>query len=166
MAAVPAGQRALMGSLPTDSSAQFLLIQEFNGYARSGYGPGVSAIQRSHAPFDVDLIVDKNKNVTHINGVNRASRAYEPFVSAFPMYFGTFNYGGGIHNSYAWFIGTCKRIETCQNDAPTGLFLPVAKGSRQFSSTPAPSNCFWNDIAKTYHENKGAGELGIREVTP
>ena len=43
-------------------------------------------------------------------------------------------------------------------------FVPVPAGSKQFSSTPAPSNCMWCKVTKQYFENAGTGSFNIEEV--
>lgn len=42
--------------------------------------------------------------------------------------------------------------------------IPVPAGDKQYSSNPAPSNCMFDNVSKTYFVNQGTGSFGIEEV--
>ena len=146
-------------------------MTEINQWSFYSYGAGSNA-QILPVPNTVSIsgrrtIVDADRNVIKINGIEVGRM---PNVLTFELAVGRTLALGTRRDDAAYntnrFAGM---IYSCQiYNGNTGVllrnFIAVPQGSTQFSSTPAPSNCFWCTESNQYYEGVGGTiALGIVE---
>lgn len=93
------------------------------------------------------MVVDKNKNITTINGDNAVTATYTEFISAYELPLFACNTGGLI---------TCgiARLYSCQiydGDVLVRDFIPV--------KTPNGVACLYDKVSGIFYYNKGTGEF-------
>lgn len=90
---------------------------------------------------------------TKINGIEYTSPT-DTTGSARPIYVGSINNAGSpdtraFRGDFSEFI----IYDAADNEVFHGM--PVQQGSTEFSTTPAPSNCYWDIISGTYKQKAG-----------
>lgn len=98
--------------------------------------------------FDIDF-----GKVTTINGTQYTSPT-NTTGSARTIYVGSINDGGtpdtrAFRGDFSEFIiYNASNVEVFHG-------MPVQQGSTEFSTTPAPSNCYWDTVSNTYKQKAG-----------
>lgn len=157
------GSRNTSGSASASSFNLFWLA-DFSGSAfryrfRADYGgtgdDTIFEVDSTSIPFDQQLVfaVDFGKTTT-INGKSYTSPT-DTTGSARNIYVGSINNAGtpdtrAFRGDFSEFI----IFDASNNEVFHGM--PVQQGSTEFSTTPAPSNCYWDTISGTYKQ-KAAG---------
>lgn len=57
-----------------------------------------------------------------------------------------------------------REVKITQDGVPSRHFIAVSRGSTEYSSTPAPSNCMVDVLTGTYYESNGGGSFSIAET--
>ena len=132
--------------------------QQVSSQIRTDYNNTGYAVARSSAPFNQRLIIDKDKNVTKINGTAIHTAPVASFTNTIDLYLG--NVGPGAQHANN-FNGTMYSCQIYDNDVLVRDFVPVPQGDTTYSTTPAPSNCMWDKVSQAYFQNNGTGSFGI-----
>lgn len=111
--------------------------------------------------------IDMNRNVCNVYNPDGSTNAiltttYASFTNSNPIYVFAGTEKGGDPVSRGSFKKKLFRIY--RNDILLFDGIPVPAGDTQYSSTPAPSNCMFDNVSKTYFVNQGTGSFGIEEV--
>jgi len=113
---------------------------------------------------DIMNIIEDTPTEVKIDGKTRITRTQATFSSATTIQLFALKNGNAIHTPFM----SKAVIEYWQAyDTSNNLIrdlIPVPKDDTQYSTTPAPSNCMWDTITKTYFENKGTGSFDIEEI--
>ena len=149
----------LFGSRVGMNDRTWCYWQQVNEQVRTDYGNTSYLLDRSHAPFNQRLIIDKNKNVTKVNGTIIHTVSYPiSFTNTIDLYLGNVGIAAQHANN---FNGTMYSCQIYDNDVLVRDFVPVPQGDTTYSTTPAPSNCMWDKVSQAYFQNNGTGSFGI-----
>jgi len=152
------GNRAVFGARSGYNLDSFVLWCYAEGTPRSDYNVSNIGMSSSIMPFNQRLHIDKNRNVTYVDGVIGATSPAGTFSCAHNLFIGCLNHVGSPSNFYTGTVYSCKIYD---NNVLVRDFVPVPMGSTAYSATPAPSNCLWDMCAQQYFENAGSGTFGI-----
>lgn len=158
------GSRNVAGSANNTSFNLFWLsdfdagLSRYRNRLRADYGGAgndtIFDVDTSSLPFDQKLTftIDFGK-VTTINGVEYTSPT-DTIGSSRPIFVGSINNGGtadtrAFRGDFSEFI----IYDAANNEVFHGM--PVEQGSTEFSTTPAPSNCYWDTVSETYKQKAG-----------
>jgi hypothetical protein len=119
------------------------------------------SVARSNAPFNQRLIIDKDKNVTKVNGTVIHTASAASFSNTIDLYLGNVGTAAQHANNFNGTMYSCKIYD---NDVLVRDFVPVPQDNTKYSSSPAPSNCMWDKVTQQYFENAGTGNFGIIET--
>ena len=133
-------------------------LSRYRSRLRADYGGAGSDtifdIDTSSIPFGekITLAIDFGK-VTKVNGIEYTSPT-DTTGSARTIYVGSINNAGtpdtrAMRGDFSDFI--------IYNASDVEVFhgIPVKQGSTEFSTTPAPSNCYWDTVSSTYKQKAG-----------
>ena len=132
--------------------------QQVSLQIRTDYDNTQVLLDRSHAPFNQRLIIDKDKNVTKINETVIHTAPATPFTNEIDLYLGNVGTSAQHANNFRGTMYSCKIYDT---DILVRNFVPVPQGDTTYSTTPAPSNCMWDKITQQYFENVGTNTFEI-----
>lgn len=158
------GSRNVAGTANNTSFNLFWLsdfdagLSRYRNRLRADYGGAgndtIFDVDTSSLPFDQKLTftIDFGK-VTTINGVEYTSPT-NTIGSSRPIFIGSINNGGtadtrAFRGDFSEFI----IYDAANNEVFHGM--PVQQGSTEFSTTPAPSNCYWDTVSETYKQKAG-----------
>ena len=130
--------------------------------SRTDFNASNGTVLRTTAPFEQRLVIDKNKNVTSIDGVIVFTSPYSSFAGSLPLFIGTMDNNGAVYAS--GFEGIMYSCQIYENDILVRDFVPVPQGSTAYSSTAAPSHCMWDLVGEQYYVNANSGSFDIVEA--
>jgi hypothetical protein len=151
----------LFGSRVGMTDRTWCYWQQVNADVRTDYNVTGYAVARSNAPFNQRLIIDKNKNITKVNGTTIHTAPAASFTNTIDLYLGNVGTAQQHANN---FNGTMYSCQIYDNDVLVRDLVPVPQGSTKYSSSPAPSNCMWDKVRQQYFENAGTGNFRIIET--
>lgn len=161
------GARTTSAASPTSFEMFYISAWNGSGYSYNfradygGQGDDTSLpIDFANLPFDARLVFDISfSKTTTVNGASYTAPT-NTSGSSFPIYIGTVNNGGTldtrpVYGDFSEFvIFDANNIELFHG-------MPVAAGSTEYSTTPAPSNCYYDLVSKTYRAQAGGtGTIG------
>ena len=160
------GNMPLFGSRNTAGSASassfnLFWVNDFtptSGLFRADYGgtgdSTVFKIDTTSIPLDQKLIfaVEFGKTTT-INGITYTSPTNSTGNTR-NMYVGSINDAGTPYTT-ACRADFSEFIIFDANGSEVFHGMPVKQGSTEFSTTPAPSNCYWDTVSGTYKQKAG-----------
>lgn len=120
-------------------------------------------VDLSQTPYDADVVYDINfGKTTKVAGSTTTSNSVLT-SSGYPIYIASININGSADTrptrlNYAEFIiFDANGVEVFHG-------MPVKKGSIEYSDTPAPSNCYFDMVSKTYKvQSGGSGTIGFMD---
>lgn len=120
-------------------------------------------VDLSKTPYDADIIYDIDfGKTTKVAGKTTTSSVFLS-GSGQPIYIASVNNNGGAD-------GRPTRLNYGEftifdaNDVEVFHGVPVKKGSMEYSSIPAPSNCYFDVVSKTYKtQSGGSGIIGFMD---
>lgn len=157
--------QGLLGANYTTTGERILfqLGGSYSGNKDWGCGRGRNALAYNESPINkINTIVVPKHNEHLINGnmpLYGIIPAQNNFTNTTTVLVGSCNIEGGT--PMPGFIGTIYYCALTLNNEIIRDFVPVSAGSTTYSSTPAPSNCFWDKVTQSYFENAGTGTIGI-----
>lgn len=156
------GSRGTAGATNTSSFNLFYLSQfntdHYDYWLRPDFGGAGSntafPIDWTGVPFDEKLIfnVEFGKK-TIINGVEYTSPT-DTVGSARPVFIGSIN-DGGTADTRASYVDFSDFVIYNASDVVVFHGIAVPQGSTEYSTTPAPSNCYWDLVSQTYKVQSG-----------
>ena len=150
------------GRTSTDAGQWCYMQRGTTNDVRTDYNTTQATITRANVPFGQRLIIDKTKNVTKINGTERANPAVASFTSTATLCLGSIFTGTTAFTTC--FNGTMFSCQVYNNDVLVKDYVPVPLGSTKYSPTAASQNCMWDKVGKVYATNAGNGSFGIVAV--
>ena len=163
----------LFGSRNGDSSRPFCLfflsdlVDKTKTRFRADYGDvgadNVLTVDIEDTPHDGELTYSISfGRTTTIDGKSTTGNG-SVTGNNYPILVGSINTGGN-RDSRLNRMDYGEFTVYDQNDNEVFHGVPVEKGSTEFSDTPAPSNCYYDLVSKTYKvQTGGSGTIGIME---
>lgn len=156
------GSRNTSGSATTSSFNMFWIssfdTSDYRHRLRADYGGAgndtIFNIDTTSLPGGQKLIfaIDFGK-VTTVNGIEYTSST-DTVGSSRPIYIGSLN-DAGTADSRAFRGDFSEFVIYDASDNEVFHGMPVEQGSTEFSTTPAPSNCYWDTVSASYKEKAG-----------
>lgn len=158
------GSRNTAGSATTTSFNLFYLndfdpnLSAYRPRLRADYGgagnDSIFNIDTSNVPIGSgSLFTIEFGKKTVINGIEYTSPTN--FVgNSRPIFIGSIN-NAGSPDSRNFYGDFSEFIIYDNNDNVVFHGVPVQQGSTEFSTTPAPSNCYWDTVSGTYKQKAG-----------
>ena len=151
----------LFGTRQNMNAQAWCYWQQVSSQVRTDYNNATYQLARSNAPFNQRLIIDKDKNVTKVNGTVIHTAPAASFTNTIDLYLGNVGIGSQHANNFNGRMFSCQVYD---NDVLERDFVPVPQGSTKYSTTAATQNCMWDKVTKNYFINAGTGNFGIVEV--
>ena len=136
---------ALFGARQSSSARQFQFVTS-GGYYRTDYN--TSVVNLTNASISGKFYVDKNKNVTNLNGAYSNTHTYASFTCPGNMYIFATNNNG---NLYALAVAKLYSMQIYDNDVLVRDFRPCYD--------PEGVACLYDRVGRKYYYNMGSGEF-------
>lgn len=136
---------ALFGSRQSSSARQFQFVTS-GGYYRTDYNTTI--VNLTNANISGKFYVDKNKNVTDLNGAYSNTHTYASFTCPGNMYIFATNNNGSV---YALAVAKLYSMQIYDNDVLVRDFWPCYD--------PDGIACLYDKVEKKYYYNAGTGEF-------
>ena len=160
-------QAFLFGSRIGIENQAFGFMQSSSGTTtfRDDYNDSISP-NFGDCRTNVFYTIDKNNGLVSVynadgtlNSTNSIANA--TFDNGFGVFIFSLNTSG---NPTVTGAAKCRTFKLYKAGVLMFSGIPVPAGDTQYSSTPAPSNCMFDNVSKTYFVNQGTGSFGIEEV--
>ena len=145
----------IFGARTTATSNTYGFGEVANSYYRDHYNTGYD--EYSAASIDDFFIIDKNKNVTTIDGAYTITNTYTTFTSPVPMTLFGINHNGEIQMCAIADMAWCKIYD---NDVLIRDYIPV-----QLRKTGEVG--LWDKVNRVFYGNAGTGKfIGVKDNIP
>ena len=165
------GQEQITGVLRNSSAYQWrFMFSLYNGNFTTGLGTNstsnsASFIQKADSNRNIIFLEYDKQNAQYIRGIGNYAlppvNMTPPTQDIRSPFVGHCNAGGTSQNY--WGSYRLYGFKIYKNDALAFNGIPVPKGNTQYLAEPAPSNCLFDTVSRTYFENLGSGTLEIME---
>lgn len=120
-------------------------------------------VDLSQTPYDVDVVYNIDFGKTTKVDTNTTKSNATLTSSGRPIYIASVN-NNGTADTRPTRLNYAEFIIFDANGVEVFHGMPVKKGSMEYSGTPAPSNCYFDMVSKTYKvQSGGGGTIGFMD---